>query len=29
VPAGVSLDNYDVSLESTDYLVEGIVGSIS
>jgi basic membrane protein A and related proteins len=29
VPAGISLDNYDVSLESTDYLVEGIVGSIS
>jgi basic membrane protein A and related proteins len=29
VPNGVSLDNYDVSLESTNYLVEGIVGSTS
>lgn len=27
VPAGTAIDNYDAFLETTDYLVEGIVGS--
>jgi simple sugar transport system substrate-binding protein len=29
VPAGKSIDNYDVALEQTSYLVEGVVGSIT
>ncbi len=29
VAAGVAIDNYDVALERTDYLVEGVVGSIT
>ena len=29
VPAGKSIDNYDVALEQTSYLVEGVVGSLT
>src|SRR6478609_4064778 len=29
IPAGKTIDNYDTSLESTSYLVEGIVGSLT
>ncbi len=29
VAAGVAIDNYDVALERTNYLVEGVVGSIT
>ena len=27
--AGASIDNYDVKLEQTNYLVEGVIGSIT